>query len=86
MSTYRGSVNLWHIADDAARAAGLNWPGLFHDVCDEPKRQHGRTPRDVYGEMIQWTPEQWQQWATERADEVRAREWRRQASDERPPL
>ena len=82
----QSGLNLWHHAHAVALAAGLDGPGLFMAVYREPKRQKGRTPRDVYGEMLTWTPEQWRQWAAEIADERIEVDHREDAQCQRPPL
>jgi hypothetical protein len=87
MITYgRGGLALWNIAYGMALECGVSYSALFVDICDEPKRNAGRTQRDVYGEMTTWTPEQWRQWAAERADERRAADYRTDRMDQTMPL
>jgi len=82
----RGGRALWHTAYTAALECGLCYVGLFNDVCEEPRRNTKHTPRGVYGAMTTWTPEQWRQWAAERADEQRAADYRADRIDQTMPV
>ena len=83
---YGQSRNLWHVAHDAALRAGLRDVNVFNDICDEPLRHRGRTPRDVWTEMLHWTPTQWNSWATERAGERAEHDYRADRMDQSMPV
>jgi len=65
---YRRTYNLDNQAALRAANAGLNYRNAHLAICAEPQRQN-RIPRDVYSEMLDWTPAQWWQGAREIGNE-----------------
>ena len=57
----QAGATLYGNATLRAQRYGIDPYGLLTFICKEPQRQK-RIPRDVYIEMLGWTPEQWQEW------------------------